>query len=257
MDGNSVSSIFERRKMEEEYTPTIFLDPFTRKCIETLTEKSKNLALEMGILMWIYSKRDFGGRFENWTELPISWFAKKSKVGFRKVQEAADNLVTLGIVQQMSPNGKPHVAMRYRFSRPDPRYVKKEQPFKEESKVVNKPVTFEQVKVTPPKAVSIPQTKWVWAWDGEKMSKSMEVSLTEAVNYPSCPVCHRLHVKTDSCWGKHDCCFVCGLQLKAEEGIRYWYGNTKINGKDTTYEEMKEILKIAVAKSEYNVKGGN
>lgn len=107
---------------DKPFIATIFLDPQMRKDVELLTEQSNDLALDLGILMWIFTKRDFNGKYENWTTLPAAWFAKQSKLGFKRVLESTKRLVELGILQQMSLTGKRHSAMKYRYTHRDPNY---------------------------------------------------------------------------------------------------------------------------------------
>lgn len=181
--------------------------------VEIIEANSSDVLTDLGVLMHVMVKRRWRNPGKGWTDVPVSWLARSSRMGYRRVKESCDRLVALGILIPGKYNGQPHQSHSYKY---ELRAVKEEV----YNKLVGEEEDWEEV-VDPPKLESGDKTPYgtAYVFDNETFTmQPTKVTPDELLSFPHCKTCGTVFHPTEGRGRTDDECANCALlnELKSK-----------------------------------------
>lgn len=186
---------------------TIFLDNVVAGDVKFIMQHSPRVCVDLGVLMFIYGARSWGGRVgalayipDGWTQVPINWFARQSNLGVRTIQESLERLKKWGMIVE-----------RHR----DNKYQSRVFLYKKHSKphVPHKEISPEQHPTRPPlveDANGVYGLAHVWNHNTYHMD-AVKVGPKEYTQFPICPACGRVAHPTEGWDASSEMCSECHI----------------------------------------------
>ncbi len=119
------------RRRTDKYQ-TMYLNVQLAQDVMYIERVSPDAGVDLAVLLHIYARRTYRGKFVNWTDCPVSWLAPTYRVGHTRVRDSLDRLQNWGIISGMKANEQAQSrrqVLRYRYDlRPegvDPVYPEK------------------------------------------------------------------------------------------------------------------------------------
>jgi hypothetical protein len=268
----------------KDWNPRLIYDASLTEHTQILVEESPDFAIDMAVMLWVITKRRWSGKYTDWCELPVAWFAKKSHCGFERVAKSIDRLISMNIIRPMSPERRPKHVMFYIYvktkvtSHVDPEtYDGLENESDRSTRIesesaVSAPEIEENttpvVVNAPKRPVSVPVSKLagevvninalpmtpVLHWNTVKMETRM-VPGADAATFPKCGLCGGIMHPTEGRQGNCQWCYLCEAKQILKDCIRggaFAYFGLKqmeegyfINGQRQTIESLKVLLENA------------
>lgn len=221
---------------------TIYLDNVVSKDVRFIMQHSPRVAVDLGVLMFIYGARSWGGRQgahafipDGWTQVPVNWLAERSGLGEATIRDSLERLKKWGMVVERHRENKhqsrvflykKHAAATVPKSEVSPEQVAERPPLMEDSEGV-----FGEVYI----------------WDNATFHMAVaKAGAKEYSEFPVCPECGRVTHPTEGWDTKTDKCSECRIaEVIEEEGPQDTFVTYRGYRKDFTKKEMEKWLNDA------------
>lgn len=261
----------------KEWSPRLRVDTSSIEHVQMLVESSPDFAIDMAVMSWVQNKREWFGKYKDWTDLPIDWFAKKCHCRYQRIVDSIDRLIAMGIIRPMRPERMVHKVMKYIYVKIKPKpdeetyeglddesRIEKIQAemeslppiVKEEEVIPEKPVT---AAVNPIKKQAVPTVEVLY-WDGERMIKKPTL-LSEAINYPKCELCGQYMHPHEGIYARDPkvCCLDFLIEafndidsedkaVSSKAKARYYNIGFTINNKSIDTDTARKVMQNALKK---------
>jgi hypothetical protein len=241
---------------KKEWVPRVHVDMSVMEHVQVLTEESPDFSIDMAVLFWIITKRDWYGSYKDWCELPIRWFATQSHCRFERIVASIERLVSLGIIRQMSDTRRRHSVMKYMYIKIKPADLSEanEEPDRTDRVESEKAPTVSTLLKEVTDMDGIPITQ-VLHWNGETMEKRATPT-ADCITFKRCKRCGGvMHPTEGMIKPEYSNCTLCTMKniiqsiddgTKAKDNnLAAVYAGMYVNGIKQTVESIRQLVENA------------